>query len=346
MGGLSRKSVFVNNYRTEKGIDPIIIDAGDALFASSVLAARNVEADKLQAKALMYGYEKIGCDALNVGGFDLATGSDFIYSLQEEFNIPFISANLTDINDQLLFEPYTIVERSGFKIGITGVTNHVPTHIVDVKKRPYKETGNAIIQELKQKVDYIVLLANVQNKQTKTLATDFPDANYIFFSRNTQKTRPSSKQVENGPYIYGNGIQGKYLSVVEMNINNVNDPLIDISTAKEKLSSINKRLKSLQAKDPNRSLEEIYADNPSIIKLITDYRQQTTKYETIMANTVNTTKYENISLSKSVGEDPELLAFVNKTLATCKSLRRKPIKVSKNIIKPKSSPFKTKTIIN
>ncbi len=310
-----------------------------------MLAAQNVEADKLQAKALMQGYEKIGCDALNIGGFDLATGTDFIYSLQEEFNIPFISANLTDINDQLLFDPYTIIEKSGFKIGITGVTNHIPNHIVNVKKRPYKEAGNTMIQELKQKVDYIVLLANVQNKQTKTIAADFPDANYIFFSRNTQKTRPTSKQADNGPYVYGSGIQGKYLTVVEINISNDKDPLVDISTAKEKVASINRRLKKLQKKDPNSSPEEIYADQPVLLDLISDYRQQIVKYETIMANAVNTTKYESISLSKSVGEDPELLAFVNETLATCKSLRRKPIKVSKNIIKPKSGPFKKKTTI-
>ncbi|MCH7613836.1 MAG: hypothetical protein IIB45_10825 [Candidatus Marinimicrobia bacterium] len=337
---------MVNNYRKEKGIDPIIIDAGDAFFASSVLAAQNVEADKLQAKALMQGYEKIGCDALNIGGFDLASGLDFIYSLQEEINFPFISANLTDLNNQLLFEPYTIIEKSGFKIGITGVTNHIPSHVVDVKKRPYKEAGNAAIQELKTKVDYIVLLANVQNSHTKTIAADFPDANYIFISRTTKRTRPSSKQVENGPYVYGSGIQGKYLTVVELDIKDDVEPIVDISTAKEKLSSIDRRLKQMQKNNPDSSLEKIYADKPNVLKLITDYRQQIVKYETIMAQAINTSKYESLSLSKSVGEDLELLAFVDETLATCKSLRRTPIKVSKKIIMPKSGPFKKKIIIN
>ncbi len=346
MGGLSRKSVIVNNYRKEKGFEPIIIDAGDAFFASSVLAANNVEADKLQAKALMEGYEKIGCDALNIGSFDLATGIDFVHTLKEEVSFPFISANLTDASDQLLFPPYTIVEKNGFKIGITGVTNQIPGHITDIKKRPYKEAGNSMITELKQKVNYVVLLANIQNIQTKTIAMDFPDADYIFLSHDTKKTRPTSKQAENGPYVYGSGVQGKYLTVVEMNLKNAVDPLVDISTPKEKLSSMNRRLNKFQKKDPTKSPEEIYADKPNVLKLIKDYRQQIDKYEAIMANAVNTTRFTIIPLNKKVGEDPDLVAFVNETLATCKSLRKEPFKVSKNLVKPKTGPFKKKTTLN
>lgn len=338
--------MIVNNFREEKGFEPIIIDAGDAFFASFVLAANNMEADKLQAKALMQGYEKIGCDALNIGGFDLAAGVDFIHTLKEEVSFPFISANLTDTTDQLLFPPYTIIEKYGFKFGIVGVTNQIPSQIGYVKKRPYKEAGNSMIAELRQKVDYVVLLANIQNIQTKTIAADFPDANYIFLSHDTKKTRPTSKQAENGPYVYGSGIQGKYLTIVELNIHNTVDPIIDISAPKEKLLSINRRLDKFQKKDPTKSPEEIYAGKPNVLKLIKDYREQSVKYETILANAVNTTEFRTIPLSKKVGEDPELLAFVNKTLATCKSMRRKPMKVSKNLIKPKSGPFKKKAIIN
>ncbi len=294
----------------------------------------------------MHGYEIIGCDALNIGGFDLAAGSEFISSLQKEVNIPFISANLVDENSQLLFKPFTIIEKSGFKIGVTGVTNHIPNQIKNVKKLPYIETGNAVIKELKTKVDFVVLLANVQNKETRTIARDFPDANYIFISRNTQNTRPSSKQAENGPYVYGSGVQGKYLSVVEVEIKDESQPIIDISVAKNKLASINKRLKKLQKKDPNKTLEEIYADKPNVLKLVKDYHQQVEKYESILSNAVNTTIYSSVSLSNNIGENPELVAFVDETLASCNSLRKKPIKSSKNIIKRKSGPFKKKTTIH
>ncbi len=118
---------------------------------------------------------------------------------------------------------------------------------------------------------------------------------------------------------------------------------MDISAAEGKIKSITKRLKKLQDKDPEKSLEEIYADKPNVLKLVEDYRQQLVKYETIMADAVNTTKYESVALSKKVGEDSELLTFVDETLASCNALRKKPIKASKSIITtPKKGPFKKK----
>ena len=320
----------------------MILDAGDAFFASAVLANRNAEGDKLQAKGLLQGYATIGCDALNVGGFDLAAGKDFLMSLAEGSSIPFISANLTDTENNLLFPPFTIVENNGFKVGVTGVSDLIPDHIKDVKKRPYIEAANNVIAEMKSQVDFVVLLANVHRNKFKGLAEKFPNVDYIFISRDTQRTRPEIKQEEGGPYVYSSGNQGKYLSVVEIELLNQHEPIMDISAAEGKIKSITKRLKKLQDKDPEKSLEEIYADKPNVLKLVEDYRQQLVKYETIMADAVNTTKYESVALSKKVGEDSELLTFVDETLASCNALRKKPIKASKSIITPKKGPFKKK----
>lgn len=336
----------MNKYREKQSIDPVILDAGDVFFSSGVLAAQNADGDKIQAKGLLQGYEKIGCDALNIGGFDLAAGKDFLLSLSSGTTIPFISANLTDLEDNLLFQPYRIIEKNGFNIGVVGVSNHIPEHILDVGKRPYVETANQVIDELKPQVDFVVLLANIQRKQVNNLAQNIPNADYIFISRDTKRTRSELKQAEHGPYIYSSGIQGKYLTVVEIALQDSNEPITDISEAKGKITSINKRMKKLQEKDPAQSLEEIYAEKPKFLKLISTYRQQIIKYETVMANAVNTTIYESIALDKNVGEDKELLAFVDETLATCNALRKKPIKASKKIFKPKSGPIKKKISIN
>lgn len=322
------------------------MDAGDAFFASAILANQNADGDKLQAKGLLQGYEKIGCDALNVGGFDLAAGKEFLMSLSERSSIPFISANLTDTNDNLLFPTQVIIERSGFKIGVTGFSDLIPQHIDDVKKRPYVESVNKVIAEMKSAVDYVVLLANVKRKKVNGLVANFPDADYIFISRDTQRTRPTIKQVDGGPYVYSSGVQGKYLTMVNISLADVSQPIVDISTATGKITSINQRLEKLQKKDPVRTIEEMYADKPNVLKLVSDYRQQLVKYETIMADAINTTQYESIPLSKAVGEDAELLAFVDETLATCSALRKKNIKLSKNIIKPKSGPLKKTISIN
>ena len=236
-----------------------------------------------------------------------------------------------------------LLENNGFRVGVIGVSDLIPAHIIDVKKRPFVETANKVIAEIESQVDFVVLLANVQRKEINGLAQNFPGADYIFISRDTKRSRPESKQPEGGPYIYNSGIQGKYLTVVEISLQNPRLPIVDISMANGKISSITRRLMQLQKKDPDNTLEEIYADKPNVLKLVGDYRQQLVKYETIMAEAVNTTNYESIALSKSVGEDAELLAFVDETLATCNALRKKTIKASKNIIKPKKSPIFKKT---
>ncbi len=196
-----------------------------------------------------------------------------------------------------------------------------------------------MIAEIESHVNFVVLLANLHRKQIKGLVQNFPGADYIFISRDTQLSRPESKQPEGGPYMYSSGIHGKYLTIVEISLQDPSLPIVDISTAKGKISSINRRLKKLQEKDPNRTIEEIYADKPNVLKLVSDYRQQLVKYETIMADAINTTQYESIPLSKAVGEDAELLAFVDEAFATCSTIRKKNIRISKNIIKPKSGPL-------
>jgi len=292
-----------------------------------------VDADKKQAEGLLTGYETVGCDVLNVGGFDLAAGLDFLLSLKEMTSIPFISSNLTYENGELIFPSHHILEQNGFFIGVVGVSNNVPEHIKDVKKLPYAETAKIIINEIKSQVDFVVLLANVKRNNARTIADDIPNADYIFLSRDTQRTRPGTKQSDNGPYVYGSGNQGKYLTVVEIDINDPGQPIIDISTMKFKIPSMNKRIERLQSKEPDKSLEEIYADKPNVLKLVANYKQQLSKFETIMKDAVNTTIYESIPLGKNVGENNEVLAFVDETLASCNALRQKKINASEKIKK-------------
>ena len=48
------------------------------------------EADILRAEAVINGYESIGCDVVNVGGFDMAAGMDYLQQVVDSTDIPFI----------------------------------------------------------------------------------------------------------------------------------------------------------------------------------------------------------------------------------------------------------------
>jgi len=78
------------------------------------LVGVNEQADKLRANAILKGYERIGCHAVNVGGFDLAAGTAFIQQIVDSTEIPFISANIIILKAvSFSFHPTILLQRVG-----------------------------------------------------------------------------------------------------------------------------------------------------------------------------------------------------------------------------------------
>ena len=70
MGGLSRRYVKVQELKSQ-GKNPIILDAGDLFFSTTNLNNDNIESEEFRSNAIIEGYNKIGCDAINVGKYEL-----------------------------------------------------------------------------------------------------------------------------------------------------------------------------------------------------------------------------------------------------------------------------------
>ena len=93
LGGLSRKLVSINTMRQE-GSAPVILDAGDLFFSTSVLDGSNRVSEQFRAIAILKGYEKIGCDAINVGQYELSEGIEILLESEQKSKIHLISAIL------------------------------------------------------------------------------------------------------------------------------------------------------------------------------------------------------------------------------------------------------------
>ena len=116
-GGLSRKYVKIKEMR-DAGIDPLILDAGDLFFSTKNIDATNKNSEIFRANAIMEGFQKVGCDAINVGHYEVLNGLSFLQEMVKKTDIPFISSNLKDSKSgQLLFDPYIIFERGELKSG-------------------------------------------------------------------------------------------------------------------------------------------------------------------------------------------------------------------------------------
>ena len=302
------------------------------MFNNSVLVDVQKEADILRAEAVINGYESIGCDVVNVGGFDMAAGMDYLQQVVDSTDIPFISANIIDSKtNQKLFPPHHIIENTGISIGVIGLTNLLPSHVQTIKLEDFISVGKAQIAELRKKVDIVVILANVNRDKNKLMNEEFRDADYIFLSRNTTRTRSATEQPIEGPFTYSSNIQGKYLAQIDINLTEIDSPLVDISNAHTQIDNIDRRIERFQNKDPNKSLEDIYADQPRIIKLIDELRNNREFYERNIQFAKNTSSYKSVSLSRKIDDDQEMLTYVTDILQQCEAVTK--VKGKKNLMK-------------
>ncbi len=329
MGGLSRRSTKIKELRSSNE-NPLILDAGDLFFSTKDLNPSNKNSETVRAQAIMEGYQKIGCDVINVGHYEVLNGLSFLNQIIKRYNIPFISANLKNAKtNELIFKPYEIFERDNLKIGVVGVTDMLPDTCKSIVSEDYINKANEYGKKISEEVDLLIALVNAQRSAQSSLVEKLPMFDFIITSGSTNMSRANSPQVDDGPYIYSCGKQGKYLLTIDLDLRKKNTPFVDISAQEKKIRSINKRFERLQKKDPNMPLESIYENQQNILNLIKQYKEDIKQSEQIIASAVNTLEFQTIPLSRSVEDDEEILAFVNKSVETCNALAPKASKSKK-----------------
>ena len=320
MGGLSRKFVKIQEIR-DNGVEPLIVDAGDLFFSTKNIDTKNKKSELFRARSIMNGFSKIGYDVINIGHYEVLNGLPFLKEIVKNSDISFVSANLKDPSaDTLIFNPYQIVTRGNLDIGVLGVTNLLPDTTKSMSADDYIQSCIKYSKELSEKVDIVVALVNATRSDQSKLAEQLPDVDFIVTSGSTNMSRPNSSQKEGGPFLYSCGKQGKYLLSLDVKINDASSPFVDVSAEEKKIKNINKRFERLQKKDPDKKLEEIYADQQNVLNLIRKYRDDIQASESLISSASNTIKFQTTPLNKKTGEDKELLSFVTSAVKTCNSL--------------------------
>ena len=306
----------------QEGNNPLILDAGDLFFTTPDLHDSNRVSEKYRASVILMGYEQIGCDAINVGQYEFGGGEQFLLETASTTQIPFISANLINMQtNQLLFNPYIIIEREGLKIGVIGLTNLLPETIKNIRADDYITVGKSMIKKVKDKVDIIVMMVNANRTDQKTLTKEFKEANLIFTSGSTTLTRPMMNQPEKGPYLFSTGRESRYLNVTDISLKNKTDPIINISFLEASQQYNQRKLNRLQDTFPDQTLENAYKEQENILSLIEKSRTTIIQADFQLKEAVNTLIFKNVALDSKIIDDQEVLEFVSKSLATCKQLK-------------------------
>ncbi len=119
MGGIAHIKTVLNKIRDERGEDNVLfLDSGDTWQGTGV-------ALKTKGEAIVKAQNYLGVDVM-VGHWEFTYGKERVKELIEMLDAKFISQNVVgndpfaDEFEELIFEPYTIQEKGGAKIGIIG----------------------------------------------------------------------------------------------------------------------------------------------------------------------------------------------------------------------------------
>lgn len=139
-----------------QGYTTILVDDGDSIQGESI-------GTLTKGEAIIDIMNDMNYDVVIPGNHEFDYGMDRFLELTEKANFPYISCNFTK-EDELVFEPYKIIEAAGTKIGFVGVTT--PTTLIKSKPMYFQnekgeyiygfmedETGQKLYDAVQKAVD-------------------------------------------------------------------------------------------------------------------------------------------------------------------------------------------------
>jgi len=247
LGGLSRRksAVLSSEYPN------VVVEVGGFSRGSKAY-------EKLKTETLLKCYKSIGYDVINVGSNEYRLGIDLLKEFEKIVDAPFISANIVDQNNKLVFPPYKIITVDDLKLGFLGVVSSE-----FVKK---SETGLSVlnienqvqkyIPEVGKQCDLIILLADARDNEIERIAATNSDIDVILggstfnYSENDKPTRLGKT------IIHKTGAIGKYLGRLRLDIKQTSSAQIE------------------NFEGYNIQLDDNVSDNDEILEILDEYRKE------------------------------------------------------------------------
>ncbi|MBK9096750.1 MAG: bifunctional metallophosphatase/5'-nucleotidase [bacterium] len=119
---LAQVHTYVVSQRNKKNQEVILLDNGDLIQGDPLSYYYNF-VNTTGSNAFAEALNFMGYDAATIGNHDIEAGHDVYDNFRYEIKLPWLAANAININSgEPYFEPYTIIERSGIRIAVLGLT--------------------------------------------------------------------------------------------------------------------------------------------------------------------------------------------------------------------------------
>ncbi|MBU4443979.1 hypothetical protein KJ656_02700 [bacterium] len=284
--------------------------------------ASDVKKRMKTARTMIEGYNAIGYQAYNVSSQDFAAGRIFLKELQQIAKFPFISANILDsLTRQPIFKPYIIEKVSKKKFGIIGITSKPAKMIPGIEIASPDSTLEKIIPELRKKVDYIIVLANLDRIAEKDFFEKTFDIDFVLISGSYRYSK--NLEDKNSMIVAYCGSIGKYMGIIRFDLQNPDVKLTDVSRAEAQLSYARKRLDSFTEAAKGKPVEIFYANQPSLLSTIKSLKTQIQILTDENARVANPVFYDLIALDETIPDDQQIRAKLNELEQKLNSARNR-----------------------
>lgn len=225
MGGIAHMKTYLDHVRKERGAENVLfLDSGDTWQGTGV-------ALKTRGEAIVKAQNYLGVDVM-VGHWEFTYGKERVKELIKMLDAKFITQNIVgndpfaDEYEELIFEPYTIEERGGAKIGIIGQSFPF-TSTANPKKFTEGwsfglrlDTLQEYIDELRNehKVDCVVVLSHDGFSVDQEVARKVKGIDFIL-SGHTHDPSPQPIVID-GTVIVIAGSHGKFVGRLDINAKN------------------------------------------------------------------------------------------------------------------------------
>ncbi len=255
LGGLDKEARLVTRI-DELKVPALQVDAGGFMRENADPKAIDL------SKHVLKGLGKIGYDVINVGYTDLAAEPADVKAVAQEAGLTLVSANITDAQGQLVFDPYAVKEvqltdGSTLTVGVIGVTRPriqvtggVPAPVGPGATGNSTEHGtvtdpqealNKYLPELAGKADFVVVLHYDRRANADKIVAGITDKkllDVLVLGENSQ-IQGNVQEVE-GVQVVSGGYEGRQVGTL----------YVELNPEKNVASTWNKHIEVLQTIPP------------------------------------------------------------------------------------------------
>ncbi len=143
----------------------MLLDSGDALIGGGALG------DKTKGEAIVAGMNLMAYDAMALGPKELSLGLDLLRQRMKEAEFPILSANVVLSGTQeLVAQPYVILERGGHRLGVIGLTRVPDKPQAGFQVLDPEQAAARYLPQVSAKADTVILLTNMSYQTALELA--------------------------------------------------------------------------------------------------------------------------------------------------------------------------------